>query len=600
MMNIHASEQSEALSIAFVDKSLAQADVLLKGFQSDQVVMLDDQSDGIAQISQVLDQYDHTVESIHIFSKGSNSAIQLGNVTLEQSSLDTYEQDIAGWGDALTKDGDLLLYGSSIAADKDGQNLIEQISQLTQADIAASDDLTGGKALGGDWQLEFSTGEIKQPYSIDSYQSLLSEGQSNGLRADYYNNIDFTDLQFTRTDATIDFDWRWGAPRKGTKKDIKADTFSVRWSGQIEAEYSEAYTFQTTTDDGVRLWIDDKLVVDKFKNQAATSHKGTIALEAGQKYDIQMDYYEDRGKATAELSWSSQSQELEIVPESSLFNGVAEIPTLEAEMPTLEADQLEFSDASQHEFGDEAILDVQFESHNLGKYTKDSVAKDWKNVNWSNLYDRANIVEDPDSDRGQVLQITYPKGAVGPKEGGGQFEVSLPETEELWLSYYVKFGEGFDFRRGGKLPGLASGGGKFTGGNSPDNGDGWTARYMWRDKGRAVAYAYYVDKPGKWGEDIDLDDFAFSTGDWHQVTQHIKLNTDSKANGVLETWVDGKQQQSRSDMRWRLGDKGLIDSIYFSTFHGGGSDSWAPQVDSKAYFDSFVVSEEAPASLKLK
>ncbi|MEM7062275.1 MAG: DUF4347 domain-containing protein [Cyanobacteria bacterium P01_B01_bin.77] len=581
MMNLNASEQSEALSIAFVDKSLAQTDVLLTGFQSDHVVMLNDQSDGIDQISQVLEQYDHNLDSIHIFSQGSNGAVQLGNVTLEQSSLRTHRKDITGWSDALTKDGDLLLYGSNIAADKAGQNLIKQMSQLTQADIAASSDFTGNKALGGDWKLEFSTGKIKETYAANSYQSLLSSNKSNGLRADYYDNIDFTNLKFTRTDTAIDFDWRRGTPNK----DIKADTFSVRWSGQIEAEYSETYKFRTTTDDGVRLWVNDELIVDKFKNQAATSHTGTIALEAGQKYDIKMDYYENRGKAVAELYWSSPSQELEIVPESHLFNEVAEIPSLEAD---------------QHRFSNDTLLDVQFESQRLGKYTKTSVAKDWENVNWSNLYDRAHIVEDPDGERGQVLEIKYPKGAVGPKEGGGQFEVSLPEAEELWLSYYVKFGENFDFRRGGKLPGLASGGGKFTGGNSPDNGDGWTARYMWRDQGRAVAYAYYVDKPGKWGEDIDLDDFAFSKGDWHQITQHIKLNTDNKANGLLETWVDGEKHQSRSDMRWRLGDQGLIDSIYFSTFHGGGSDSWAPQVDSKAFFDGFVVSEEAPTALKLK
>ena len=167
-----------------------------------------------------------------------------------------------------------------------------------------------------------------------------------------------------------------------------------------------------------------------------------------------------------------------------------------------------------------------------------------------------------------------------------------PPSEELWLSYYVKFGTGFDFRRGGKLPGLASGGGRYTGGNRPVNGEGWSARYVWRPEGGAAVYLYYVDMPDQWGEGLALQEFTFTPGTWHQVTQHIKLNTNDDANGVLETWVDGTQYLSRADIRFRLGDQGLIDSLYFSTFHGGKKQDWAPRVDSTAFFDGFVVSRE--------
>ncbi len=140
--------------------------------------------------------------------------------------------------------------------------------------------------------------------------------QGNGLRAEYYNNRDFTSLALTRTDATVDFNWGTGSP----DPTIGSDNFSVRWSGSIEALYSETYTFETTSDDGIQLWINNQLIIDQFIDQAPTVHRGTITLEAGQQYDIRMDYYENGGGAVAKLSWSSDSQSLEVVPTSQLYS----------------------------------------------------------------------------------------------------------------------------------------------------------------------------------------------------------------------------------------------------------------------------------------
>ncbi|MEM8613620.1 MAG: PA14 domain-containing protein, partial [Cyanobacteria bacterium P01_H01_bin.105] len=147
-------------------------------------------------------------------------------------------------------------------------------------------------------------------------------GTGDGLRADYYNNRDFTDLELTRTDATVDFDWGRGSPDAA----IAADTYSIRWTGQVEPQFSETYTFQTSSDDGVRLWVNDKLIIDKFVDQPSTAHRGTIALEAGQRYDIRLDYYENYGRASAELRWSSASQPLEIIPQSQLYSSAVTTP----------------------------------------------------------------------------------------------------------------------------------------------------------------------------------------------------------------------------------------------------------------------------------
>ena len=73
---------------------------------------------------------------------------------------------IASWGDALSADADVLLYGCDVAASADGRALVGGLAQLTGADVAASDDLTGAAALGGDWELEFSTGAIESSRAI--------------------------------------------------------------------------------------------------------------------------------------------------------------------------------------------------------------------------------------------------------------------------------------------------------------------------------------------------------------------------------------------------------------------------------------------------
>ena len=160
-----------------------------------------------------------------------------------------------------------------------------------------------------------------------SNPSPVQDGTGNGLRGEYFDNIDFTNSKVIRTDSTVDFDWGSGAPDSA----IAADSFSVRWTGEIEAQFSETYTFQTTTDDGIRLWIDEQLIIDEFIDQPATSHQGTIALIAGQRYDIRLDYYENAGNASAELAWSSDSQTFEIVPQSQLYSPTINERTLTQE-----------------------------------------------------------------------------------------------------------------------------------------------------------------------------------------------------------------------------------------------------------------------------
>ena len=135
-----------------------------------------------------------------------------------------------------------------------------------------------------------------------------------GLNATYYDNMNFTGATMTRFDPRIDFDWASGSPSPS----LGNDTYSARWTGQVSPLFSETYTFYSRTDDGARLWVNNQILVDRWVDQSVTETSGTIALTAGQYYDLRMEYYENGGDAEAHLSWSSPSQAKEIVPQSRL------------------------------------------------------------------------------------------------------------------------------------------------------------------------------------------------------------------------------------------------------------------------------------------
>jgi len=129
-------------------------------------------------------------------------------------------------------------------------------------------------------------------------------GGYTALRGEYFDNIDLTNLRVTRHDAAIDFDFGGGAPDPS----IGNDSFSVRWTGQIQAQYSEPYTFYAITDDGVRMWLDGQQVIDDWRDHGPASYAVTIPLEAGRRYDLRLEYYDNLGGALARLWWSSPSQ----------------------------------------------------------------------------------------------------------------------------------------------------------------------------------------------------------------------------------------------------------------------------------------------------
>ena len=125
-----------------------------------------------------------------------------------------------------------------------------------------------------------------------------------GLKGEYFDNMELAGAPvFSRTDKVIDFDWGTGSPKEG----FKNDSFSVRWSGKIKgAKTLKNATIDLTTDDGVRLFINGKKVIESWFDRSPMVDSYTMDLEEGKEYDIVIEYYENSGGASARLSWNAQ------------------------------------------------------------------------------------------------------------------------------------------------------------------------------------------------------------------------------------------------------------------------------------------------------
>ncbi|MEZ5627415.1 MAG: DUF4347 domain-containing protein [Rhodocyclaceae bacterium] len=167
--------------VLFIDQSLPDAealhDALRQANPSLDVIWLDAQRDGIAQISDALAGRKH-IDAIHLITHGADGQLALGNTTVDRTTLSTHASAIAAWGNALSDDADLLLYGCDVAGSPVGQAFLAELAALTGADVAASDDATGA---GGDWLLERQVGILDTAtLKASSWQGTLALTATGG------------------------------------------------------------------------------------------------------------------------------------------------------------------------------------------------------------------------------------------------------------------------------------------------------------------------------------------------------------------------------------------------------------------------------------
>lgn len=156
--------ESPRIELIIVDSATPDADKLLQELRSDssvqyQVHFLNGERGGVAQISEILQQYSH-VDAMHVIGHGAAGVLQLGSDTVHNGNLAQHQSEFENWRLALAADADILFYGCDLAADESGRILLNALADFTGADIAASDDKTGSANLGADWQLEFHIGKV--------------------------------------------------------------------------------------------------------------------------------------------------------------------------------------------------------------------------------------------------------------------------------------------------------------------------------------------------------------------------------------------------------------------------------------------------------
>ena len=148
--------------------------------------------------------------------------------------------------------------------------------------------------------------------------SFTMTSAGGGLKGEYFNNPNLAgEPVLTRTDPGIDFTWGAESPDPSV---VNADAFSVRWRGELEIAFSEPYRFYGVTEDGVKLWIDDQLVINRWYVYRLNEYRsGPVELQAGQKVSIEMwardnDETGETNSATAQLLWESKHQPKAIIP----------------------------------------------------------------------------------------------------------------------------------------------------------------------------------------------------------------------------------------------------------------------------------------------
>jgi hypothetical protein len=172
------------------------------------------------------------------------------------------------------------------------------------------------------WRVDEFDGVETHRGDVLSFTTIGARGV--GLRGDYYTGENFDKLELTRIDPQLDFGWGGSAP----DEKLGGSNISVRWTGEVSAQFTDTYTFYTITDDGIRVWVDGKLIIENWTHHGDTEDTGTIDLVAGRSYSIVLEYFQAGGGSVARLGWESPHTTKQIIPTYLLW------PPLKARNPS--------------------------------------------------------------------------------------------------------------------------------------------------------------------------------------------------------------------------------------------------------------------------
>jgi hypothetical protein len=265
------------------------------------------------------------------------------------------------------------------------------------------------------WRVdEHDTAAVVHPGQVWSFTTI---GPEIGVKAQYFKGIDLAGGPvLTRVEPSIDHSWGSAEVAAGL-----SDGVSARWTADLQAPFSETYQLTTTTDDGVRLWLDGRRIINNWTNHGNTDDIARVDLIAGQVYRLQMEWYDNTGTATARLSWQSPSIANQTIPAGPLqlpLRAVNSYPAHTAkDVPqTLEMHWWAGEKATRHDvyFGDNANAVANAGTTTTGIYrgrqTLDAATFDPGELEWNKAYywrvDEVNTADNDSPWTGSVWSFT--------------------------------------------------------------------------------------------------------------------------------------------------------------------------------------------------
>ncbi len=157
--------------------------------------------------------------------------------------------------------------------------------------------------------------EAKKSGEIIKKEFLFNDkGESGGLTGEYFDGRDFKNSKYVGQHEVLDFNWNGSPPRN-----LNMNEYCIRWTGQLVAPETGEYEIQSTSDDGVRFWFDNKLVINEWKDQPPTLFSFKVKLEKGTKYNIKIEFYQGAGGAEYSLTWKKPSDQLNEIKKEKIL-----------------------------------------------------------------------------------------------------------------------------------------------------------------------------------------------------------------------------------------------------------------------------------------
>ena len=285
-------DEVPSAQIVFVDSAVDDISQLIDGLSSGyELVLVHSDEDGLSQISSILSQRSN-VQSVHIVAHGKSGRIQLGNQSITEETIRRRQADLQGWSRSLTETADILIYGCEIGADANGKCLLEQIANLTGADVAASTNKTGAESLDGDWILERTVGTVESGLAfnietLENYSSVMpitiraqgSTGDENmllqidGNTVATFQNIGTSLQDFTYETNT---DARSSEIRVVFTNDLYNPSAGIDRNLRVESVSIEGVTIQTQAPDvfSTGTWKPEDGIVPGFRESEVLHANG--------------------------------------------------------------------------------------------------------------------------------------------------------------------------------------------------------------------------------------------------------------------------------------------------------------------------------------